>query len=204
VEYHENLAALLIELEAWTEAEEALRRALELGATTRSYLLAGDLAQVFGDYARAEAAYRVGLEEAPRNPSLLRALGRLWILRGKWDKANLCAADLASVSPALAASLKAEITAASTEGIACAACGREWRTPRDLPAQSGASIRGIPPDEAPAGACPCCAKVYCIGCVKAALVDNRFVCPECGENLKLADNRLRWLVRESLKGQSLV
>jgi predicted RNA-binding Zn-ribbon protein involved in translation (DUF1610 family) len=57
----------------------------------------------------------------------------------------------------------------------------------------------MPPDESPAGACPRCGNIYCIACRKAELSDSRFTCPDCGEALKLSDNRLRYLVRESIK-----
>ncbi|MEI6876393.1 MAG: hypothetical protein WCL50_14835, partial [Spirochaetota bacterium] len=63
-------------------------------------------------------------------------------------------------------------------------------------------VRGMPPDEAPAGACPSCGKIFCIACRKESLVENRFTCPDCGENLKLSDNKLRWLVREALEASS--
>ena len=57
----------------------------------------------------------------------------------------------------------------------------------------------MPPDESPAGICPRCGKVYCIACRKDDLVENRFTCPDCGETLKLSDNRLRYLVRQYIK-----
>ena len=59
--------------------------------------------------------------------------------------------------------------------------------------------RAMPPDDSPAGACPRCGKVFCIACRKAELADSRFTCPDCGEALKLSDNRLRYLVRESIR-----
>jgi len=71
--------------------------------------------------------------------------------------------------------------------------------PRDLPRQSSANVRAMPPDESPAGECPCCGRIFCIACRKAGLVDSRFTCPDCGEALKLTDNRLRYLVRESIR-----
>jgi predicted RNA-binding Zn-ribbon protein involved in translation (DUF1610 family) len=110
------------------------------------------------------------------------------------------AARLEPISPEKAKKLRAEIEEATTEPLSCAHCGRAWRVPRDLPAQSAASIRGMPPDQSPAGACPSCGKIYCIACRKADLLDSRFTCPDCGVPLKLTDNRLRYLVRESLRG----
>jgi len=200
-EFHENLAGVCVELGRWSDAEEEIRRALERGPGPRSYLLAGNLAELLGDWPRAEAAYRVGLEAFAEDRNLLLALGRYRLQRQDWKKARDCAASLAAKAPALAAALEAEIVAASTETLSCSSCGRDWLVPRNIPAQSGTNIRGMPPDEAPAGSCPRCGKIYCIACAKEHLDGNRFTCPDCGDFLKLSDNRLRFLVREAMKGQ---
>lgn len=200
-EFHENLAGVCVELGRWSDAEEEIRKALERGPGPRSYLLAGNLAELLGDWPRAEAAYRVGLESFAEDRNLLLALGRYRLQRRDWKKARDCAAGLATKAPALAAALEAEILAASTETLSCSSCGRAWQVPRDIPAQSGSNIRGMPPDEAPAGSCPSCGKIFCIACAKEHLDGNRFTCPDCGDFLKLSDNRLRYLVRETMKGQ---
>ena len=198
-DYLLNLASTYLETENYSDAEDCVRKALERGATPRAYLLAGDIALVYGDWVRAEAAYRVGLEAAPGDPALLLSLARTYLGARKHRKAEETARLLAEADPVRAEAFSREYLDATTEAISCASCGRPWRVPWDLPAQSGASIRGMPPDESPAGACPRCGKVYCIACRKADLQDNRFTCPDCGETLKLSDNRLRWLVREGLR-----
>jgi tetratricopeptide (TPR) repeat protein len=198
-EYEANLAAAYFELERYSEAEERIRKALDLGAGPRVYLLAGNLALVYGDWVRAETSYRAGLELDPESAELLFALGRCYVGARKQAKAEDCVERLEKLDSGRAARLKAELLEALTELISCSSCGRSWRLPRDIPAQSGASIRGMPPDDSPAGSCPRCGKVFCIACRKDALVDNRFTCPDCGESLKLSDNRLRYLVREALK-----
>ena len=208
-EYQTNLAAAYIELERYSDAEERLRKALDSGGGTRALLLAGNLAMIFGEAPRAEAAYRVGLETDPTDPALIAALGRCYLGLRNQAKAEemlgrleaLAASDGRRCEEAgsRASSLRAEILEATTEKLSCATCGRLWRVPRETPAQSGASIRAMPPDDSPAGACPRCGKIYCIACRKDALADSRFTCPDCGEVLKLSDNRLRYLVRESLK-----
>jgi tetratricopeptide (TPR) repeat protein/predicted RNA-binding Zn-ribbon protein involved in translation (DUF1610 family) len=198
-EYLSNLAAALLELERWTDAEEAVRKALDIETSARTCLLAGNLALVYGDWVRAETAYRLGLEAAPGDAGLLFALGRTYLGARKLKKAEDCLSELAAADPARAERLEAEILEATTEKLGCASCDRTWRVPRNLPAQSGASIRAMPPDDSPAGNCPRCGRVFCIACRKAALVDSRFTCPDCGETLKLSDNRLRWLVIEALK-----
>ena len=240
-EYQENLAAAYLELERYSEAEERIRRALDLSERTdargrpspRACLLAGNLAMVYGERPRAEAAYRLGLESAPGEAALLAALGSCYLASREFRKAEDCVAELRgdgsrgaaterrraavgripSSAPGwqglaaadreeagrAAARLEAAILAASTDALSCAACGRTWRVPKDLPSQSAASIRAMPPDDSPAGACPECGKLYCIACRKEALVDSRFTCPDCGSALKLADHRLRWLVREAIR-----
>jgi tetratricopeptide (TPR) repeat protein len=198
-EYQANLAAAYLELERYADAEERLRKALDLGGGPRALLLAGNLAQVYGDLPRAEAAYRLGLEAAPEDPALLAALGRTYLALRQAAKAESVARSLDLVSGERAARLRSEIEEATTEALSCSSCGRTWRVPRDLPAQSAATIRAMPPDDSPAGACPRCGKVYCIACRKAELSDKRFTCPDCGEALKLSDARLRYLVRELLR-----
>ncbi len=198
-EYQANLAAVYLEQERYSDAEVRIRRALDLGGDARTCLLAGNLALVYGDRPRAEASYRLGLDLAPADPALLLALGRHWIAGKQGKKAAEIQKRLEPVDAKRAARLELEIEELETEGLSCASCGRAWRVPRKLPAQSASSIRAMPPDESPAGSCPRCGKVFCIACRKASLVDSRFTCPDCGEALKLADDRLRWLVREHLK-----
>ncbi|HTX73579.1 MAG TPA: tetratricopeptide repeat protein [Rectinemataceae bacterium] len=197
--YHSNLAAACMRLERYTEAEDHIRAALDLGGEARAYLLAGDLGAVYGDSVRAEAAYRLGLEIAPGDPSLLLALGRRYLASRALAKVKEIQEQLSRSAPEQARSLDAEVEAATMESLTCASCNRLWKVPRDLPSQSGTSIRAMPPDDSPAGACPRCGKIYCISCRKGELVESRFTCPDCGETLKLSDNRLRYLVREHLK-----
>jgi tetratricopeptide (TPR) repeat protein len=198
-EYQANLAAAYLELERYADAEERIRKALDLGGGPSALLLAGNLAKIYGDLPRAEAAYRLGLEASPEDPALLYALGRCYLDLRKADKALSIARSLEGFSPERAGRLRSEIEEATTEPLSCSTCGRRWRVPRDLPPQSAANIRAMPPDESPAGACPRCGNIYCIACRKAELSDSRFTCPDCGEALKLSDNRLRYLVRESIK-----
>jgi predicted RNA-binding Zn-ribbon protein involved in translation (DUF1610 family) len=162
-------------------------------------LLAGNLAKVYGDLPRAEAAYRLGLETLPEDPSLLAALGHTYLGLRKAAKAESIAQKLEALAPERASRLRSDILEATTEPLSCSLCGRAWRAPRDLPAQSASTIRAMPPDDSPAGACPRCGKIFCISCRKAELQDSRFTCPDCGEALKLSDNRLRYLVRESIR-----
>jgi len=198
-EYQANLAAVYLELERYSDAEDRIRKSLDLGPTPRALLLAGNLAMVYGDFPRAEAAYRLGLESSPGEAALTVGLARCYLALQKSDKALELARSLEQSDPGRSAKLLAEIEEATTESLSCASCGRIWRVPRELPPQSSSSIRAMPPDDSPAGACPNCGKIFCIACRKEHLVDSRFTCPDCGSALKLLDDRLRYLVRESLR-----
>ncbi len=198
-EYQCNLAATYLELERYSDAEERVRKALDLGGGSQALLIAGNLASVYGDLPRAEAAYRLGLEASPEDTDLLAGLGRCYLALRNVAKAESMAIKLDALSPPRATRLRLEIETATTEPLQCAACGRTWRVPRDLPPQSSANVRAMPPDESPAGECPNCGKIFCIACRKDALSDSRFICPDCGDALKLSDNRLRYLVREHIR-----
>jgi predicted RNA-binding Zn-ribbon protein involved in translation (DUF1610 family) len=62
----------------------------------------------------------------------------------------------------------------------------------------------MPPDELPAGTCPDCGKTFCIGCAKHLTDDSgRFLCPLCGQSLKLSDDGLKKLVHDWAEGEKL-
>jgi hypothetical protein len=63
-------------------------------------------------------------------------------------------------------------------------------------------VRGEPPAAAPAGRCPACKKVYCVGCASAHLREMRFYCPDDGEFLRLSDDPLKWLLARALDAAS--
>ncbi|MCX7024964.1 MAG: tetratricopeptide repeat protein [Spirochaetes bacterium] len=198
-DYLANYASCCSSLDRWTDAEEALRRAYELYPGAGVLRLLGDVASVYGDWVRAETAYRSAVETDPSDAAAREALARNYLTRGLSDKANAAAASLAEVDPARGMRFAAELLETTTELVSCASCERGWRVPRNIPFQSAASIHAMPPDESPAGACPSCGKVFCIGCRKDQLSGDRFTCPDCGVPLKLTDDRLRWLVREHIR-----
>lgn len=199
--YLGNRAAALIEARELSEAEGALRRALELSpADLRATMLMGDVAIELGDYVRGELAYRAALTAAPRDRALISRLVRSLKARGRYAEAS-AAAEALPHGPERDA-LAAEIEAASCETLSCDVCGRGWSCPRPLPAVPKSALRGEPPDESPAGACRSCGAVFCVGCAKHTLTEGRLLCPRCGERLKLDDDRLRFIARSFMLHRS--
>lgn len=192
--YLGNRGAALIEAGELSAAEGALRKALELSpADPRATMLMGDLAIELGDYVRGELAYRVALERTPGDRALILRLARSLKARGRYAEAR-AAAETLPPDPERDAVI-AQIEAASRETMSCDGCGREWGCPRPLPPVPKSALRGEPPDESPAGACPSCGAVFCVGCAKHTLTEGRLLCPRCGARLKLEDDRLRFVAR---------
>jgi transcription elongation factor Elf1 len=83
------------------------------------------------------------------------------------------------------------------KNISCSHCERTWKvnkTEIDVPPLR---LYSEPPDELPAGTCPDCGKTFCIGCAKESLdADGRFICKNCGKNLKLIDSGLKKIIHD--------
>jgi DNA-directed RNA polymerase subunit RPC12/RpoP len=105
-----------------------------------------------------------------------------------------------SPSHARALALRGRLRAQHQQRLECSTCGREWWAPKDLPPQPGLTVRGEPPAEAPAGRCPSCGSLYCVGCASQHVRESRFFCPGCGQTLRLSDGALRWLLVRAIEG----
>jgi tetratricopeptide (TPR) repeat protein len=189
----ENRAACLIELERFSEAEADLRRAMEFRPGGRAYFLMGRIAEAYGDFSRAEVAFRAALEDSPKDARLLSSLAELYLSTRRFEKAEPIIAGLEASGAPEAARARARLVDLTHERISCASCGREWLSPRDLPPLGLLRLRGELPDEAPAGACPDCGKVFCVGCRKDDLEGERLVCPDCRVPLRLSADGLKRL-----------
>jgi predicted Zn-dependent protease len=198
--YKENCAAACIELDMVHRAEELLAQVEPEHPSASVYNLLGQVAALKGERARAELAYSAGLERDPGNPDISVNLALLQRERGKHDAARdlLLAVLAAHPAHARARALLDRIRAEREQKITCATCGREWWVPRELPPQPPLHVRGEPPAEAPAGRCPACRKVYCVGCASAHVREMRFFCPDDGELLRLTDDSLRWLFTRAI------
>lgn len=195
-----NRASCLVRLDRYGEADELLAKLAEIDPGARTLDLIAYVAIKKGEYPRAEAAYRVGLERFPEDKALLAGLAWTYLSMARWQAAEQAVAALEALmgdrnAPAVA-ELRERLTEATTRRVGCASCGRFWRVPKDAPPAPSFRLVAEPPDELPAGTCARCGKTYCIGCGKNRLADGRFVCPECGERLKLMDEGLKKLVSD--------
>jgi Flp pilus assembly protein TadD len=200
--YKENCASACLQIDMVHRAEELLAQVEPEHPSPSVYNLLGNVAILKGERARAELAFNAGLAIDPGSPELLVNLAMLQKEKGNHEKAREMLLSVLSAAPghALARKLLERIRDEHERRLACGICAREWWVPRDLPAQPTFQVRGEPPAEAPAGRCPKCGKVYCIGCASTHVKDMRFFCPDCGDFLKLSDDALKWLVARYIEG----
>ena len=95
--------------------------------------------------------------------------------------------------------LKDEVRRETEIEIACVECGRKWIAEKQIEIQPRLKIRGELSDEAPAGMCAGCGRIYCVGCAKTSLREGRFFCPQCDEPLKLSTDHLKLIVSRYAK-----
>jgi tetratricopeptide (TPR) repeat protein len=200
LDYKENCAAACIELDMVHRAEELLAQVEEERPSASVYNLLGNVAVLKGELIRAEMAYTAGLGLEAGNMDLKINLAMLHLQKNDYGKAKEM---LESVIAANAGHPRAERVLERARAqhetlVSCAACGRQWWAPKSLPPQPGLKVRGEPPGDAPAGRCPACGKVYCVSCASANVKDMRFLCADCGENLKLSEDSLKWLLARAI------
>jgi tetratricopeptide (TPR) repeat protein len=200
IEYLSNRVSCLIKLEHYGQADELLTRAHSRAPSPEILELISYVAAKKGEFARAESAALAALEmDGGHAPSLL-SLGWIYCSAARWDEARRLIARLESLDLRGEAArglgeLRRRLEDGTTRLISCASCGRNWRVPRDPPPSPPIRLYAMPPDDFPAGACPECGGVYCIGCAKEHLDENgRFLCPDCGKSLKLMDEGLKKIV----------
>jgi tetratricopeptide (TPR) repeat protein len=203
--YKENCAAACIEIDMVHRAEELLAQIEPDHPTASVYNLLGQVAALKGERARAELAFDEGLRKDPGNPDLTVNLAIILKERGNYEGAKELLTTLLAAhqgGPERAALLLSRMRDEKERRLTCDSCGREWWVPKDMPPQAPLRIRGEPPAAAPAGRCPRCERIYCVGCAQAHVRDMRFFCPHDEEFLKLSDDALKWLLRRALEAST--
>ncbi len=189
-------AANCLELDFLNEADDLLGRALDIQPSARIYALIGYLALRKGEYSRSEVALQQGLSEFPGNADLLYDLTAQYVSTRRLAKAAESVQKLLAIEDSeRTRALEADITETGTTKITCSICNLVWRVPKEIAAQGSLHLTAQPPDELPAGTCPNCGDIYCIGCAKETLgEDGRFRCRHCAVPLKLIDPNIIWLL----------
>jgi tetratricopeptide (TPR) repeat protein len=199
-DYQLNCAAACIEADRVLRAEEILGRLLDQGDDAVSYNLIGNAAQIKGEAKRAEAAYTRALQTMPTYENAAFNLADLQMrLQRFTDAAQTVETFLSDSQNPRVGKMKERIQHETEIEISCAECGRKWITEKMAETQPRIKIHGELPDDAPAGMCTSCGKVYCIGCAKAELRDGRFYCLECKKPLRLLTDHLKLIVSRYAK-----
>lgn len=198
--YLENCATANIELDRITRAEELLVQCLTVTDTATVYNLMGNVARIRGEYLRAEAAYQEALIRDPEHVECRLNLADLYLFMDKTEQAQkvLDSVEDDKTNPRIERLYK-RVTNSLFLFLRCNECGREWKVARKIGKQPPLRLYGEPPAEAPAGKCPSCGKILCIGCASQWIEKKRFVCPHCSEYLSLEDDHLRYLIRSFLR-----
>ena len=202
LDFMENCATCCLELDLILRAEELLNRILEERPTAWAYNLTGSLAMRKNEHDRARLAFEEALKLDPRNPEIRLNLVSLRLDQGHYEQAKeLLGGVLAADSRnRRALELQARLRDRFESRLVCAACGREWWVPRELPPQPGFSIHGEPPGEAPAGRCGSCGGLYCVACTADHVEGRRLMCPQCREPLHISEDPLKYLLLRLVDG----
>ncbi len=196
--YMENCAAACIESDRIARADELLVKLVDLAPSASVYNKLGNVALIRGEYKRAELCYNEGLALEPDNSEIKTNLASVYADRLEYEKAKRLLQEVleADKNAKRAEKLFQVLRGRFEKQLRCASCKRTWWVPKDLPVQEAIKLFGEPPHDSPAGKCNKCGKIYCIGCASGHVRDKRFVCPDCGEFLKLSDDHLRYLVMQ--------
>ncbi|MCK4542502.1 MAG: tetratricopeptide repeat protein [Spirochaetales bacterium] len=193
----ENLASVSLRLDRITRAEELLRMLIDLYPSASAFDMIGSVAFLKGELRRAETAFSAALKLDPNRWDIRLSYADILFARRLYDQARKEVQAVLDNAPSeRAEKLFNRIRMESENRYFCALCGREWWVPKNIRTQPPLQVHGEPPGEAPAGRSPVTGKIYCISCASEYLKDNRFICPESGENLKLSDNDLKYLLAE--------
>ncbi len=196
-DYRENLAEAYYQCDMIHQAEEIAAALVEESPTATRLNLIGHIATEKGEHARAESAYLEALRFDPDNGEIACNLAEHYLRMGAYEQAEALLSERSSDRhDDRTERLRRRLREATKTRVVCATCHREWWAPKRLEPQPRIKLFGEPPEESPAGKCPVCGAVYCVGCASRHVRDGRFVCPGCDRNLTLADDRLKYLVSD--------
>lgn len=197
-----DYADLCVKTEKLNEAENLLGRLFTQEPSPKASRIMACIATRKGDYYRAELALRQGIENCYQKNSdyiLLKIdLANLYLLTNKTFLSQEIANELEDFSDnPLVQEFLENLNEKTKRKISCNKCNQNWFVPKNLSAGAKLTLKAMPPDNLPAGICPECGKIFCIGCAKEKLKDDgRFVCLSCGTNLKLQDSGIIYLLSQ--------
>ena len=197
-----DYADLCVKTEKISQAENLLARLFMTEPSPKASRIMACIATKKGDYYRAELALRQGIENSTQANedfiSLKIDLANLYLLTNKTFLCQEIAKELKSFSEnPLVQEFIETLNEKTMRKLSCCKCSENWFVPRNLTEGAKLTLKAMPPDNLPAGICPECGKIFCIGCAKEKLQDDgRFVCLDCGANLKLQDSGIVYLLNE--------
>ena len=197
-----DYADLCVKTEKISQAENLLARLFMTEPSPKASRIMACIATKKGDYYRAELALRQGIEnstQANEDFILLKIdLANLYLLTNKTFLSQEIAKELKSFSEnPLVQEFIETLNEKTMRKLSCCKCNENWFVPKNLTEGTKLTLKAMPPDNLPAGICPECGKIFCIGCAKEKLQDDgRFVCLDCGVNLKLQDSGIVYLLNQ--------
>ncbi len=155
-----------------------------------------------GDWTRCSVILQQCIEECSfkRIPygDVLLDLANLYLSLNKNDKAlEVSKRMLEEGYKEQYAQIEQIINEKTKDKIFCSVCNLKWYVPKNITDSITLRLTAEPPDNLPAGNCPECQKIYCIGCAKKYIDSTgRFTCPDCKINLKLQNNGVKYLLHQ--------
>ena len=197
-----DYADLCVKTEKISQAENLLARLFMNEPSPKASRIMACIATKKGDYYRAELALRQGIENSSQVNEdfiLLKIdLANLYLLTNKTFLSQDIAKELKPFSEnPLVQEFLENLNEKTMRKLSCCKCNENWFVPKNLTEGAKLTLKAMPPDNLPAGICPECGNIFCIGCAKEKLQDDgRFVCLDCGVNLKLQDSGIIYLLNE--------
>lgn len=204
-----DYASLCIECERLNEADSILCSTITEDTDIPDYIvrLLASISLKKGDFARSEVLLRQAIESKETNNDdcglLYLDLVNLYAAINKMDKAEETADILLENGYTKEYEEAREVIDEKTKDpIECHNCKRLWYIPKNISEMGKLRLTAQPPDDLPAGNCPDCGKIFCIGCAKEYLdKTGRFQCPQCKTHLKLQHKGIAWLLYNWMKTQ---